>query len=183
LRPHSSLPAGRNDSGSSQIEILFATAVLMVAGLAFSRAMVTSMHLADSTREYAVASEAARRVLEEMQDAEFADLLALYNADTSDDPIGVTSPGASFEVDGLTAAADDADGVVGAVEFPLTGAQLLESANLPEFGLPRDLDGSGDLDELDHSTDYALLPVRITVRWRTDGNPMQVVLRSFLAQR
>jgi len=158
-------------------------AVLMVAGLAFSRAMVTSMHLADSTREHALASEAARRVLEEMQDAEFADLLALYNGDASDDPAGVAAPGATFAVDGLTAAADDADGVVGAVEFPLTGGRLIESAALSEFGLPRDLDGSGDVDDLDHAADYALLPVRITVRWRTDDSPMQVVLRSFLAQR
>lgn len=183
MHPHSSPDHGRRDAGFSQIEILFATAVLMVAALAFSRAMVASMHLADSTREHTLASEAARRVLEEMQDAEFSDLLALYNADPSDDPVGVSAPGASFTVEGLTPAMDDTDGIVGAVEFPLTGVKLLEDAEIPEFGLPRDLDGSGDIDDVDHASDYALLPVRITVRWRTDGGPMQVVLRSFLAQR
>ncbi len=183
MHPQTSPTRGRREAGFSQIEILFATAVLMVAGLAFSRAMVSSMHLADSTREHTLASEAARRVLEELQDAEFADLLVLYNADPSDDPAGVVGPGASFAVEGLSAAADDADGLVGAVEFPLSGGKLLEDVALRDFGLPRDLDGSGDIDDFDHAGDYALLPVRITVRWRTDGNPMQVVLRSLLAQR
>lgn len=176
-------PAGRPQAGFSQLELLFAIAVLMVAALSFSSAMVTSMHLADSTREHTLASEAARRVLEEMQDAEFDDLLALYDDDPTNDPGGVVVPGSRFAVSGLTPAVDDADGFVGSVEFPLSEGKLLERAELPEFGLPRDLDGSGTLDDADHSTGYALLPVRISVRWRTDGAPMEVTLRSFLAQR
>ena len=175
--------AGRLQAGFSQLEILFATAVLLVAGLAFSSAMVTSMHLADSTRAHSLASEAARRVLEEMQDVEFEQVLALYNADPSDDPSGAVAPGANFSVEGLSVPVDDADGFVGLVEFPLTAGELREDADLAEFGLPRDLDGSGDVDSLDHSGDYALLPVRVTVRWRTDENSMQVVLRTLLAQR
>jgi len=175
--------ARRDVAGFSQIEILFATAILMVAGLAFSRAMVSSMHLADSTREHSLASAAARLVLEELQDAEFSDLLVLYDDDPSNDPSGTIGPGSTFAVAGLSPTADDADGEVGSVEFPLTDGELLETSELPEFGLPRDLDGSGALDEFDHSTDYALLPVRITVSWRTEGGPMQVVLRSILARR
>ncbi|MEQ1892119.1 MAG: hypothetical protein ABL998_06220 [Planctomycetota bacterium] len=167
----------------TQIEVLCATAVLMVAALAFSRAMVASMHLADSTRQQALASEAARRVLEEMQDATFADLIKLYNASTADDQVGVTSPGATFVVEGLTPAADDADGIVGAVEFPTTAGVLHENADRPDFGLPRDLDGSGAVDAADHTTDYALLPVRIVVRWRSNNGPMQVELKSLLAAR
>ena len=44
---------------------------------------------------------------------------------------------------------------------------LDETANVPQLGLPRDLDGDGkaDNDEVDED-DYILLPVRIDVRWQ-----------------
>jgi hypothetical protein len=168
----------------SQVEVLCATAVLMVAALGFSRAMVASMHLAESTRQHTLAAQAARDKLEELQDAEFEDVLALYDTATANDPGGAgTAPGASFDVAGLTPTEDDEDGACGAIEFPTTSGQLLENAQLPDFGLPRDLDGSGGVDGGDHALDYALLPVRIVVRWRTDGGPMQVEVKSFLAQR
>jgi len=180
--PSSSRPRARG--GFSQIEVLCATAVLMVAALGFSRAMVASMHLADSTREHALAIEAARRVLEELQDAEFSDLWELYNANSADDPAGLGSaPGANFAVDGLTPAGDDADGFCGSIEFATTDGQLIETAELGEFGLPRDLDGDGTLDSADHAADYKLLPVRVVVRWATDGGPMQVEVKSLLAER
>lgn len=168
----------------SQVELLCAAAVLMVAGLGFSRALVASMHLAEATRQHTLALEAARAKLEELQDAELRDLLVLYDADPSNDPGGAGSaPGEGFTVDGLTPTPDDEDGLCGGVEFPLVDGELLETAELPEFGLPRDLDGSGDIDGIDHASDYALLPVRVVVRWRTEGAPGRVEVRSFLAQR
>ena len=161
--------------GMSLIEVLCATAVLMVAALGFSRAMVASMHLADATREHTLAAQAARDKLEELQDADFAQLFALYGSGTT--------PGPDFAVEGLTSVADDEDGLCGEIEFPSTDGKLFEKLARPDLGMPRDLDGSGGLDEDDHALDYALLPVRILVRWRTDGGPSQVEVKSFLAAR
>jgi hypothetical protein len=141
------------------------------------------MRLGDTTRERALASEAARQVLEELQDQEFSDVFALYDARTDNDPQGFgTAPGPGFAVEELQPQIDDADGVVGEIVFPVVGTELREDADLPELGLPLDLNGDG-LDGLDHALDYQLLPVAVRVRWRSSGAPMQVELRTYLCER
>lgn len=177
-------PSDLGRRGFTMVEVICAMALLMLATLGFSRALVASMQLADGNRERTLAREAAERLLAEMEDEDFAELLALYDANPANDPDGAGSaPGAGFVVAGLTPVSDDADGLVGAIEFPWTGNALLETAALADFGLPRDLDGSGDVDAFDHAADYRLLPIRVLVRWRSDDGPMQFELRTYLAER
>jgi len=174
-------PGGGTRAAFSQLELLCAVAVLSMASLVLSRTMVASSQLASATRERSLAIEAARRVLEDLQDADFAAVFALYDANAANDP--GPAPGASFAVEGLEPTPDDADGVVGEIVFPVSGTQLREDVDLPQLGMPRDLDGDGGTDALDHTANYQLLPVLVRVAWRGQTAPMQVELRTILARR
>ena len=49
------------------------------------------------------------------------------------------------------------------------------------MGMPRDLDGDGVIDALDHSGDYRLLPVLVRVAWRGSSGPAKLEFRTMLA--
>jgi type II secretory pathway pseudopilin PulG len=164
------------------LEVMCAVVVLALAALGLSRTMMASSQLANVTRQRALATEAARRTLEELEDATFADVFKLYDANPANDG-GAAAPGAGFAVAGLDPVAGDADGLVGEIVFPVVGTQLRENAHLPALGMPRDLDGNGVVDALDHATNYQLLPVLVRVVWRGDPAPMRVELRTILAKR
>ena len=171
-------------SGFSQVELLCAITVLALAMLGFSVGLISSLRMASAVRERALATEHARRVIEELQDTNFAQVFALYDATAADDPGGAgTAPGASFTVEGLTPVTDDADGKVGEIVFPVSGSQLREDVVSHSLGMPRDLNGNGAIDASDHAADYQLLPVLVRVRWRSQGAPMTVELRTILCQR
>jgi type II secretory pathway pseudopilin PulG len=170
------------EAGFSQLELLVAVAFLIVATLGFSQALIAGMQLSDSVRERTIAVQAARQVLEEMQDETFAEVFARYDATTANDPATGTSPGATFDVPELRPRPDDPDGSVGEVVFPVIGTQLREDADVPGLGLPLDLNADG-LDTLDHAGDYQLLPVAVRVSWRSNGADMQVELRTYLCAR
>ena len=122
--------------------------------------------LAPVNRETARAVDSARSMLEAVRAEEFADVFALYNDDPADDPAGAgTAPGAGFAAFGLGARTNDADGLVGAVEFPTIGGELREDIIDASLGMPRDLDGDGVIDALDHSGDYEVLPFRVRLDW------------------
>ncbi|MSR61888.1 MAG: prepilin-type N-terminal cleavage/methylation domain-containing protein [Planctomycetes bacterium] len=184
LRPRVPFLGGPSRAGFSLLEVLCAVVVLAMAALGLSRTMVASSQLASATRERAVAVEAVRRMLEDLQDADFAQVFALYDANPANDPGGAgTAPGATFSADGLDATLSDADGLVGEIVFPVTGTQLREDKQLPQLGMPMDLDGNGAVDALDHATNYQLLPVLVRVAWRGQTAPMQVEQSTILAER
>jgi len=174
----------RSQGGFSLIEVMMAVVVLSVGTLMLSKTLMASASLSDAVRQRTIAIEAARRLLEELQDQEFSDVFARYNAAPGDDPgVAGTAPGASFAVDGLTALEDDGDGIVGEIVFPVEGNELREDADLTTLGMPLDLDGLNGVDNADHADDYRLLPVLVRVAWRGADGPMQVELRTILAQR
>lgn len=153
-------------------------AVLTISVLSFAQAVVLARRQTQNDREVAFAVHAARRVLEELPNHEFSTIFARYNAAVADDPVGA-APGASFEVEGL---AGDV-GATGSVMFPVDGAgQLREDLDLPEFGLPRDLNADGIIDSADHSGDYVILPVTVRIEW-TGVVRNQVQFQTFLVQR
>jgi hypothetical protein len=61
-------------------------------------------------------------------------------------------------------------GFVGRVEFPTIESQLREDVNDDSLTMPRDLNGDGVVDALDHSVDRILLPVKVTVEWKPAGS-------------
>lgn len=176
--------AARSRAGFSLLELLIAVGVLLFGLLGFSQAVLRSAATNEASREGALAAEAARELLETMQSEEFAQLFRRYNGDPGDDPgVAGSAPGWNFAVAGLDPQADDADGFVGRIEFPVNAVApgvLREDVALPELGMPRDLDGANGIDAGDHKDDYRLLPVTVRVSWRGRATDSEAVFRTVL---
>ena len=89
---------------------------------------------------------------------------------------------------GLNALAGDADGFVGQITFPdldLGAGNLVLREDVADatLGMPRDLNGDGAVDADDHSDDYIVLPVRITLQWRGQSTVRQMVFEHILSPR
>jgi len=164
-------PADRARRGFTLIELVLAVTVFVIGFGAIVSTMVTTSVLNESNREHAVALEAAESALDALRAETFEEAFARFNATPGDDPADGSSPGNVFDVPGLGPQAIDPDGIVGEITFPGDGVALRENAADRSLGMPRDLDGDGDVDASDCSTNYRLLPVRVRVRWAgRDGN-------------
>lgn len=150
------------------LEALVALVMIVGGLLTLVQAATASLDTVASNRESAEAATAARRVLEAMQsqEVEFRYLFAAYVEDAAipaPEGAGVPALSRHFDVDGLTAQADDGDGHVGEILLPVAvgpyGSQLREDV------AGRDLDGDGVVDLEDHADDYVVLPVTISIRW------------------
>ena len=94
-------------------------AVMTVAVSMFTSMVIATARQRGVNRENAIASNAARVMVELMRNEEFADVYALYNEDPDDDPSGAgTAPGHRFAVEGLTPLDSSPDGLIGEIEFP-----------------------------------------------------------------
>jgi hypothetical protein len=139
-------------------------AIMMVAMSMFAHTMTSASRLDPVANETAIAAEAARTTLEHMRSVPFLQRFTRYNADPSDDPDGTgTAPGNHFNVPGLTPLA--VNGFVGEITFPSRGAEIREDVADATLGMPRDLNGDGVVDSLDHTHDCVLLPVRVRLQW------------------
>jgi len=175
-------PGSLRSAGMTLVEVVIALTVVAVSASIFYRLVLATTDLRSLNRENAIAADAARVVLEDLRAEAFHELFALYNADPADDPGGNgTAPGATFLVDGLDLPAggvahgtvvlpslvveveEEIDGQVVVVE----DWQLREDLDLPDLGLPRDLNGDSMVDGRDHSPDYQLLPVVIRIQWES----------------
>lgn len=180
---------GRRSSGFTMIELLLVVSVLVIAFLALSQSLVASMALTRVNRESALATDALRQTVEVLQGVEeFGSVFRLYNADPGDDPGPGPAPGAGFAVAGLEPVEGDADGLVGEIVFPSvdvgTGLELHEDLDLPELGMPRDLNGDGDdVDAIGPTEEYRLLPVLVRVRWMGASGERAAEVRTLLADR
>ena len=174
----------RSRRGLTLVELLVVMTILTVALGEVTRSMLTISKLEPMTREDDIALQAAATQIDAMRAQEFDRLFALYNDDDADDPGGPgTAPGRSFPVTGLRPRLGDVDGMPGRIEIPLVGTELREDLDDLELGLPRDLNGDGATDALDHSADYEILPVRVIVEWSADGRDRQVELMTMLTRR
>lgn len=174
-------------AGTTLLELMIAM-IFMVIALAGLTGVVTSSKLANETGfEAAQGKEAARRALEAVVAADFGDAFALYNADPLDDPGGQgTAPGNLLAVPELELVPGDPDGCVGEIVLPAVVnaggvLELREDVAMPGLGMPRDLNGDGLVDALDHSGDYRILPVMVRVVWNSKSGPAKVELRTQLA--
>ena len=154
--------------GTTLLDVTIAAAVLAIAITSLMSLIVSSITLSRVNHETSIAHEAARRAIEEIQGTEFADIVAVWTANPD------------FDVRGLTPQAADADGMVGAISFPMVAGQLREDVVDAGLGMPRDLDGDGAVDAADHSDDYAVLPVRVRLSWRGVSGDRAVDLTTIL---
>ncbi|MFN0009123.1 MAG: hypothetical protein ACKVXR_14565 [Planctomycetota bacterium] len=166
------------------LEVAIGTVVLTMGISAVLSVIIKYSRMSRVNAESTVAQQAARQMLERMQETNFAQVFATYNTRTADDPGGVgTAPGRNFQVPGLQPQRTDADGFPGEINFPVSGTQLLENVVDAALGMPRDLNGNGATDALDHALDYVLLPVAITIRWRGASGNRAITVRHLLTNR
>jgi hypothetical protein len=156
--------------------------ILVVASAAgIVAAGIYSARLVRENREEELAGQAAREMIESLRRAPFAQVLALYDADPSNDPGGAGSaPGRNFDVLGLSPRERDADGRVGEVMFPTLGNALREDVVDAELSMPRDLNSDGVVDDADHAADYRMLPVRIRLQWHARTADRTLVVNQLL---
>jgi len=168
--------------GFTLVEVLVVAVILTLALGEVTRSMLTISRLEPITRLSDTALQAAATQIDTMRASDFDTLVARFNEDDADDPDGPgTAPGPSFAVAGLQVRSGDPDGMAGRVELPLIADKLREDVDDVELGMPRDLDFDGAIDALDHSADYAILPVRIVIEWTAEGHDHRVELNSALA--
>lgn len=167
LRAFRGRPAarGRARRGFSLLELIVAVTVLTIAAGAITSTLVISTSLTHINRETTLAVEAAQSAVESLRAVAFDEAFARYNASPGDDPAAGASPGWTFDVPGLAPRPGDPDGRVGNILFPGDGFVLREDVDDRDLGMPRDLDGDGAIDALDHSGDYQVLPVRVRIEW------------------
>lgn len=165
----------RRRSGFSLVEVIVATAVLVIGCLGLSSAITSGARLMDLNRERTLAHEAARAQMETLECATFGQVFSLYNTTKADDPGGAGSgPGPNFAIAGLNAQRGDADGLPGQIVFPTLGgfgSQLAENVVDARLRMPSDLNGDGNISAGVMAGSYTVLPVRVRVAWRgVSGN-------------
>lgn len=178
-------PLVRPRGGFTILELSIVMSVLLFTLIAMAQSLAASMKLTGVNRETALATDGVRDVVESIQGVEeFSTVFALYNANPADDPgLAGSAPGSGFAVEGLEAVAGDLDGLVGEIVLPTLGAQLREDLADPALGMPRDLNGDGLVDMLDHAGDYRILPVLLRLRWKGRGCERSMEIRTLVADR
>jgi len=170
--------------GLSLVEVLIVMLILTLSLGEVSRSLITVSKLEPLNRESDRALMATTSLLAEMRSTAFDTLVSRYNTDPADDPAGPgTAPGAAFAITGLNVQQNDPDGFVGRIEFPGAAGELREDFVDPELGTPRDLNGDGAVDALDHRGDYIILPVRISVDWLGVSGPRSTTVTTLLTSQ
>lgn len=152
---------------------MVAVTVLAMSSMGFVAVTISTHRLERENESFANAVELSREVMEQMQAVTFSEVLARFNDDKTDDPEGNgTSVGSTWtRVDGTRGnvegriADSDSTAVTCTVSFPLLAKKLREDLDLPEYGLPMDLNGDGEIDSADHSGDYVLLPISLNLQY------------------
>lgn len=171
-----------DQEGFSLVDVAIASVILAIALMTLAGTLASGWKMVRSNREEAIASQAARQMLERLNDREstpFADLYATYNGLASDDPAGTgTAPGVGFDVPRLQPRDGDSDGLVGVVLFPESAPGVLR-----EDLAGRDLNADGAVDTANHATDYQLLPVTVRIEWVGRRGESFHELHGMLAER
>jgi len=163
--------------GFSLLEVVIAMSVFVIGSGAILSTLIVGTSLRESTRETAMAVEAAQSAVERMGGADFSELFASFNSNPLDDPGAAgTAQGSSFAVPGLDAQEGDVDGLPGEIFFPGDGTILREDWNDQPLGMPRDLNGDGVIDALDHSLDYSNLAVRVRIVWWGSSGDREITI-------
>lgn len=155
--------------GFSLVEVVLVLAILSVASAIYAQTVASSRRLDPIAAQTGIAAEAARMAIERIRATPIEEVLARFDADPANDPEGPgTALGATFTVDGLAPGALGTP--VGRIEFPLASGRLAEDITDEMLGLPRDLNGDGAVDALDHRDDWVVLPLRVRLEWSPGGS-------------
>jgi prepilin-type N-terminal cleavage/methylation domain-containing protein len=155
--------------GFTLIELAISMSILLI-GIVSVVSATSRMHsLRKHNRERAVAQNALRSVGEGIHSRSFRlsrqspnswarDLIGLYG------PAGTI--GATFDVTGINL--DLNQGAIGTIQI-VTDETATDADLGYQIGMPRDLNGDGDADDVDVSGDARILPVLLQIQWRGQG--------------
>jgi prepilin-type N-terminal cleavage/methylation domain-containing protein len=185
------IPAARGSRGFTLVEVMVACAILALGMVGVLAAIAAGDAEDESSRGRSIAIDAARREAEKIASTPFSQVFAAYNG---------ASGAAWFSVAGLTPVAGDAQ--VGEVLFPVVAGAPgtlredtddasvwhlrfpMSDPRTALLGMPRDLDGDGVIDSNGKQGSYKVLPVLVTLRWKTMGGVEDsLALRLLLTDR
>ena len=155
--------------------------VFVAVGGTLSSIAVTS-RLSEASMESNAAYAAAQEFVEGLRAEDFDQVFVRYNDFAADDPDGAgTAPGADFDVPGLEPRANDPDGFVGRVEFPVDAlAPEILREDVALLGRQLDLDLDGAIDANDKSGSYQILPLEVRVEWLSGSGPRSIEIQTAL---
>lgn len=183
LQKKNAVRAAAARAGMSMVEVMIALTVLTVTVFMLTSTMGSSMSYTSTKMEKALASDAARNLLETMRAEQFSQLFARYNNSPEDDPGGAGSaPGAFFAVEGLEPLPNNPSGKVGEVLMASPGPSLREDVTNSVLGFPRDVSGDSNVDDKNHALDYMVLPVGIKVEWKGKSGKQTLVIYSMFSK-
>ena len=175
------------------VELLVAIMILAIGLLGLVGSLLYASRLIRESNEVTIAKNAARTIIESMRMYDTGYIYACYNSNSDDDPPGYHDEDHyldNFPVPGLNLRPDDEDDYAGKIEFPEVvnpdpppEMVLSETVTDPELGMPRDLNGDGDADDVNVSTGYRLLPVTVRVQWEAYRPEMEIRLQTFILVR
>lgn len=174
------MPVNDREAGVTLVGVVVAGVIMTIAVCGLVSAMLQSGRLSRTSRSTIEAALLARHVVETIRACSPDEVLPRYNADPLDDPDGPgTAPGSTFPIQtrGGEAFVE--------VRFPDGGVPgcVREDVTDPPLGLPRDLNGDGTIDSIDHSADYRLLPVRIRLHVDDPSGRRTTEILTLLARR
>jgi type II secretory pathway pseudopilin PulG len=166
--------ANKKASGFTLVEIGMAMTVLLVALMAMGASTLRMSSLRRQNRERALAQNAIRLISEQLHAT--ADEVRRAGGDWSPEFIAEISPGGSlgneFAIRGLNPQADTT--TVGTIEV-MVDETASDAETGFELGMPRDLDGDGQILSSDVSANARILPVVVRVQWRGISGNVQIV--------
>jgi len=168
------------DAGFSLVELMVVFTIMTIALSMFSQTLTSASRLDPLSKEKSAAANAAQNIIETMRGYEFTTTFRNFNLSGTDDPGGVgTSPGKYFDVFGLDPIAPGQR--VGEIVFCDFEGVIREDTALPEFGLPRDLNGDGIVDRGVHTDDCIIIPFKVVVQWNSRFGARKFELYGVLA--
>jgi prepilin-type N-terminal cleavage/methylation domain-containing protein len=160
--------------GFTMVEVSLALTVLVVALVATTASNLRMQALRRNNHDRVAAQNAVQSIAERIQ--------AIARAGTNDAAgfgLHVTAAlstggelGATFDVPGLTPVPGSAH--VGTIRV-IADETATDAAVGAELGLPRDLNGDGDALDPDVSASAHVLPVVVSIRWRSQSGDRAIV--------
>ena len=174
LQDSARTPGGRSRDGFTVVEMAVTLSVLMIALYALTSTVWRLHGLCDANQERRVAENALRSITEEVHS---------LSAAAQTDPMRWARtlsqafapggrPGERFDVPELTRLRGSQS--VGTIRV-VTDETITDEDIGFDLGLPRDLDGDGQVSNTDVSGGATLLPVVVTLRWKGAAGQREVV--------
>jgi prepilin-type N-terminal cleavage/methylation domain-containing protein len=192
------LAAGRTkgQAGFALIEVLLASAILVLALLGHAASVAAEHTLAKSLNDRGLAIQTLQKVIERVRaDPDWSGLYATLRAKSTessgDTGLSWLKEDTSLTTYALTSYYSDlvAPTSLGTVtvliQVPSTTvsgvAALRENATAPRYGLPHDLNGDGTIDGNSRDSDYRSVPIVARLRWKRGAqNAQEVVLTTWI---